>query len=564
VQRGDDQALAEDLDNLAPEMIGCGRPGLLLERADELARLDLRGHPWARLLAACVSWDAAPGTQRPWREARAALRDFRRRDDHRGEAYACYVLGCWTLTQNKLALAGRWFIKSRTLSGTNPPGSAPVLVHLGLSAYAAGRLGQAVTVTEEAVAVARLHGTSRAEATALVNLGFFKLWVGDFSAAFTALNAAEDAFADMPNPYDRYESPLCYGARGVLWALRGDDSQAEDDFARAVSAARQVRDGWYEAIVRALRAEFTSHRDPARARRDSRWALSELERRGETWWRSWAAQAAGLAARAAGLPVAAEAILREVLASPQNPVEKARTQLLLAETLLQFGQGREAEAAALLRSAAEVFEGAGCRYWAVRSYLGLARAGPDAAPWLARARRWGASDVAYRRLFAYGEELRLTAFGIGSVERSGRPVAFHAHNAERALFLLGLAPAGIMHAEQLADALWPGGADPARVPGRIRTLLWDMRRGLGPHAWRLKRQGPQLRLDMTGMAFDVRDLRAAALAALSSGDRSAAADLAGRLRQPLLTRWTYEDWVLTENDANHELAARLDALAASR
>lgn len=562
-----DLRLPDELDELAPEMIGGGRPALLLDRVDELARLDLRGHPWARLLIACVSWDAAPGTERPWREARAALREFRRSGDHRGEAHACYVLGCWTLTQNKLRLAGQWFSRSRALAGADAPGSEFTLVHMGLSAYADGRLPQAVVVTEEAVALARLHGTARAEATALVNLGFFRLWVGEFGAALMALNEAEDAFAEMPDPYDRYESPLCYGARGVLWALRGNDDRAEADFARAMTAADQVRDGWYEAIVRALRAEFTAHRDPRRARHDSRWALRELERRHETWWRTWAAQAAGLAAREAGMPVAAETILREVLASSQNPVEKARTRLLLAETLLGLGAEREAEAAALLRTAAAAFEAAGCRYWAVQACLGVARAEPGAGPHVARVRRAGgdraSSDPAYRRLLAHGEEVSLTAYGAGHVERAGRRVQFHTHNAERALFLLALAPGEAMHVEQLADVLWPGSIDRARILGRIRTVLWDIRRGLGPHAWRIQRQGCQVSFDVTGVTFDVRELRAAAAVALRAGDGAAAPGLAERLRQPLLTRWTYDDWVLAADDHNHQIATRLDELTSS-
>src|SRR5262249_25523697 len=147
------------------------------------------------------------------------------------------------------------------------------LAHRGLAAYAEGRLGEAIAMTEESVALARLRGRPREEATALVNVGFFRLWSGDFAQALTALDTAEDAFAEVPDAFDQYELPLCYGARGGLWALRGEYTRAQADFDRGITAARQVREPWYEAIVRTLRAEFTASVDPRRSRQDARWAI---------------------------------------------------------------------------------------------------------------------------------------------------------------------------------------------------------------------------------------------------------------------------------------------------
>ncbi|HEV2376789.1 MAG TPA: hypothetical protein VGS19_32010, partial [Streptosporangiaceae bacterium] len=97
-----EQALLDELDELAPELLASGRPSRLLDRHGELTALDLRGHPWARLLVACVAWDAKPATPLAWRHARAAHQAFICKADGRGEAFACFVLGCWMLTEGRL------------------------------------------------------------------------------------------------------------------------------------------------------------------------------------------------------------------------------------------------------------------------------------------------------------------------------------------------------------------------------------------------------------------------------------------------------------------------------
>jgi len=555
--------LVSQLDKAAPELISAGRPARLREQVGELARLDVAGHPWAELLIACVRWDAAPGSRAAWHQARSARAAFQVDGDRRGEAFACFVLGCWTLTVGKLDEAGRLFGLSRELAGRDVPGCEMTLVHCGLGSYAEGRLDRAIALSEEAVAIARIRGTSRAEASALVNLGFFRLWTGEFGTALRALEAAEDAFGEVTDPFDRFEAPLCLAAQGVLWALRGDDSQAEASFARALSLAEQIGDGWYEGIARALRAEFTAQADPRRARLDAAAAIRLLDDRNEQWWRLWASQAAGVAAREAGMPIAGEIALREVLSEVQTPLERARTQLELGETLRRLG--RADEAAALFEEAATTFKAAGARYWAARCYVGLARTASNATAWMARARCGDIKDLAYQRLFRGERSLSLAAFGAGSVLRSGSVVEFRSHNAERALFSLAMAGSGGMHAEELADRLWPDVTpDRAHVLGRIRTLLWDIRKGLGADAWRIKRSGPHISFEAADVAFDLCELRTRGRRALGSAtpdDATEAGLLAAMLRRPILTRWAYDDWVLTEDSANKLLADRLEALA---
>jgi tetratricopeptide (TPR) repeat protein len=325
--------------------------------------------------------------------ALAAIRSFRRLADRRGEGYACYVLGTWSMMQGDLRQAGRWWDRAHRLGTAGPPGSEIAMAHRGLTAYAEGRLAAATALAEEAVALARLRGLPRREGTALVNVAVFRLWSGQFAAALAALDTAEDAFAEVPDPFDRYELPLGLAVRGVVWALRGQPARAETDFAAGVTAARTVREPLYEAIVRTLRAEFTAPADPRRARQDASWALAEFDRRGERWWRTWALQAGGVAALEAGMYTAAEVALREVLALPQGPLESARSRLLLGEALLRAG--RTADAAAPLDAAADAFAALGAQYWSIRARIRLGDVRPDqAAAWREQASRAGTTEPA--------------------------------------------------------------------------------------------------------------------------------------------------------------------------
>jgi tetratricopeptide (TPR) repeat protein len=550
----------EELDRIAPGLLLAGRPARLLDCVDELSALPLAGHPWARLLVACVRWDADPGSAGAIAHAHGALRAFRRGGDDRGVGITCFVLGVWRLSRGDFAGADRWWRQAHdVVDAGDHDGMQMLLVHGCLGAYGQGRLDVARALAEEASALAQLLGEPRAEATALVNVGFMALWTGDFTHALVALDAAEAAFDEVPDLFDRYESPLCFGARGVLWALRGDDELAERDFTRGVLVAQEIREGWYEAIARILRAEFTAHRDPVRARQDAKHALAELQRRNENWWRFWAMQAAGVAAREAGMIAAAEAALGKVVAEAQTPLERARAQVALGETLLAAGQPDEAVPA--LRAAVAVLEPGGARYWTARCYLRLGQAEPaNASRWLELAARGDISDPAFARLFTEAAELTLIAQGPGKVLRSGAVVEFRTHHACQALFVLALAPPEGIHVEQLAEAVWPDtSCDHRRLLGRVRTLMWQVREGLGPHAWRLRRDGPIVSLDLAGAILDLAETRDAArrmCPAERGTDR--ARELADRLRGPLLTRWAYHDWVLAEVERNKLLADQLD------
>jgi len=476
-------------------------------------------------------------------------------------ACACFTIGCRALEHGNTTHAGRWWDKARQAEDQVPPGLEVMLAHRCLGMYARGRLPEAVAAAEESVALARLRSCPKAEATALVNLAFMQLWAGEFTLALRVLNEAEDAFGEISDPFDGYESPLCFAARGVLHALRGDPSRAEEDLTRGVTTAQQFQAGWYEAIARALRAEFTASTDSRRARADARWAIEELDRRGDHWWSAWAAQAAGIAAAESGMLTAAQAILQQVLAQPQIPLlESARSLLLLGELYLRMGRG--GEAVQVLQQAVKTFTKAGARYWQVRCYVRLAAAEPSAAKrWIMQARRLRDLDPnpepAYQILFA-ADAPRLIAFGPGHIYRAGRLVKARTRNCECAIFLLALAGADGLHTEVLADHLWPDQAlEREQLLHRVRTLIWQMGKLLGTHAWRLQRRSEIVIFDIAGLTFDLLDARKAAEQALCAGDQAQAQAAARQLCQPLLTRWQYEQWVIDEQEANEILARKL-------
>jgi DNA-binding SARP family transcriptional activator len=101
--------------------------------------------------------------------------------------------------------------------------------------------------------------------------------------------------------------------------------------------------------------------------------------------------------------------------------------------------------------------------------------------------------------------LRIEVIGPPSVRIDGVPVRFATRHAELAVYLLALAgPAGI-DAGTMGRWLWPS-APPHRWGPRLRTLLWQVRSALADEAWRLRRQGPAVVLDLARAEVDVVEL----------------------------------------------------------
>ncbi|MEA2901393.1 MAG: hypothetical protein QOH36_1280 [Actinomycetota bacterium] len=155
-------------------------------------------------------------------------------------------------------------------------------------------------------------------------------------------------------------------------------------------------------------------------------------------------------------------------------------------------------------------------------------------------------------------DLRIAVLGDAAVWLGDDRLAFPTHRAELAMFALALAgPAGL-HQEVLLERLWPE-APADRGLARLRTLLWQVRRALGPEAWRVQRRGRQLLLVLDGARVDLAEARDAAERLLGTEliDLPAARTVLTALIQPLLAAWPFEPWVDAERERNAELVVAL-------
>jgi DNA-binding SARP family transcriptional activator len=99
------------------------------------------------------------------------------------------------------------------------------------------------------------------------------------------------------------------------------------------------------------------------------------------------------------------------------------------------------------------------------------------------------------------EGLRITLVGSGVVTSGGDPLKFATRHAELILYLLVLAGDGGLPRDELIMALWPE-ANPTDGRPRLRTALWQIRRTLGGHAWRLERERGVVRFSLDGVIID--------------------------------------------------------------
>ena len=100
------------------------------------------------------------------------------------------------------------------------------------------------------------------------------------------------------------------------------------------------------------------------------------------------------------------------------------------------------------------------------------------------------------------EGLRISVSGSGSVTIGGQQVGFATRHAELILYLLVLAGDGGLPRDEVISALWPE-VTPVEGRPRLRTALWQIRRSLGVHAWRLERERGVVRFSLDGVAVDL-------------------------------------------------------------
>lgn len=306
--------------------------------------------------------------------------------------------------------------------------------------------------------------------------------------------------------------------------------------------------------------------EPERCLSDARLALGTLSDQGEAWWVTWAQRALAIASVETGDITAGIIGLVRLLDTDAPSPERARTLVALGEAYLR--RGDLSAAVEVLLEAEELNRTQGIEYWRAKGLFLLAQADSRSATrWRNLARRLSDGDRAYDQLLLGRSRLVIRLFGQAEITVDGRRCHFATHNAELAVYLLSLAPAGTLHAEVLADRLWSD-LPPDRQAGRIRTLLWHVRGGLGPaHAWRVSCERKVVHLDLAGASVDALAWRNAAHALLRgdlplspSGERPPSAlEVAGALRQPLLPAWQYEEWVSEHQDRLRQLSAQLAA-----
>ena len=476
-----------------------------------------------------------------------------------------FVRGSRALGRGDLDNAGAWWEQSREyLADDEGPLNEIALANLGLAEYQGGDLQAAYSTTEQALALARRRRNRRGEGLALLYLAFFSLWSGEFSRAETLLATSRRVYGEIPDAFDRFEASLVDAELAALHALRWHSASAEAMFDAALATSESLDTRWFTAIIRTLRAELCAPWNPVRSISDANLAIDFLEGvMRDDWWSRWATRALAMADAHAGNLETATQSLTELLQRDLNSVERVWTMLALAECLVRA----EDSPAAIktLHEALPLSHKAGARYLRVRALCLLSQADVEnRQAWRAQALEIMDRDPAFRSLLTGSKPLRIEAFGRGRIVLGDKQVKFATRHAEAAVFILSLAGYDGVNAETLAEKLWPNVASSV-WPGRVRTLLWQIRRALGEEAWRLERDGTIVRFDVAGAAFDVDEARHLARTVLQGFNVPAEdhARLVASLRQPLLGAYQYEEWLSDYENELYTLGTRLSGISGS-
>lgn len=324
--------------------------------------------------------------------------------------------------------------------------------------------------------------------------GLVEFWRGRFAASLSILeevSAAADARGDVAAVM------ISQAAIGLIASFRGDDELSAEAFATILALSDRHGAPAVELMARGIR--ITTLDVPE-------WSLVEGE---ITRCRELAAEldpelfgsmvdlAEGWALASNGRFGEAEKVLGAAVDGMSAPLERAIAQLRRSEVLAL--DGRSDEAAEAAAEALGTFETWHARYWAVRAALVLATLERDRGGRRVAAALAGLpDDPAYVRLLAPTAEFVIDLRNGPAVRRAGEPVVFLTRHAEAAVRLLAAAGPKGMTMDELAGLLWPG-ADPERVGQRFRTMLWQVRSGLGGESWRLQRRRDVVTLDVTGL-----------------------------------------------------------------
>lgn len=356
-------------------------------------------------------------------------------------------------------------------------------------------------------AALRLARTAYAEAVASDD-DDGSLWSGSCLAAFaTQLGELSQAdrytrFVDLTGEPSDEVSMGQYQAvatmlRGVVHALRGRWVDAANDF----DAAERISDAtcpWFRWLVDTYRGVHLGVIEPPMP--DER--LAELRRMtpldgGELEWRFHHAQ--GVALIACGQVALGIDRLRRALGAVDQRWDRALIELQLGEALVEHEPAGVEAGEALLRHAVSEFADMGTVYWQALAHAAMARSVPGQA-----ALHWAIvhsiddGDPAYQCLYDRQAELRVHVGPSAEVTLGGERVGFAGRQAEFVVYALVLLGDGGLTFDEIVALLWESG-EPDRVRQRLRTLQWQVRRGLRHQAWRLRRDGDRLHFDGRGV-----------------------------------------------------------------
>ncbi|MHB1487561.1 MAG: hypothetical protein ACYCS7_09330 [Acidimicrobiales bacterium] len=546
-------AEADRLARLDAETIGFftgGRLDRVVAELDVLLQCNFTGHPWAEMSvgAACAEVHRDDAAELRLTSAES---QFVKLADRRGLGWLAYVRATVALGRGRFGQLSELLSQVRVELADDPDFPADCLAHLGLATFYRGEAREAARLAEQALALARSRSNRRQEGVSLVYLAFFELWCGRFRRAERLMDAAEDIYEEMADPRTAFELPMVLALRAALAALRGQPTLADEHFAAALRAALELDIEWYQAIIQAQRAYFLAAEQPRRSLVDARQSYERLVAMGDEWWQTWALRAQGVADCEVGnLSAAEETLIRALERSPGRQ-ESALTLIALGDTRLRAGDG--STAAEYLRAAFGLAQQAEADYLVAWTAALLARIELDrASVWIGVVREHDDGDPAYERLLR--TDLRITVLGEAGVWRGTQRVGFPTRHAELAVYALAIAEPHSLHEEVLGDRLWPE-APTDKLVRRLGTLVWQMRRSLGPDGWRLGRRGGLISLDLRGVRVDVVEATKQAALILSQQvvDPETVAPVSSALGQVLLPAWRYEAWVQDE-------ASRLDAI----
>lgn len=358
--------------------------------------------------------------------------------------------------------------------------------------WADGDLGR---IADELARRRSFAGDSTAGGRAiLLASGVTEFWRGDFATASELLGQVR---VEADGRGDASAALLAGSVIAMIASFRGQVALADEEFDRVIDQACRVDAPAAEVMARSLRIAVGDATEWSLVVGEIERCRSILESLGRPDLVATVDLAEGWALASQGRFAEASMILARAADGTNAPLERSIAMLRRAEVMALDGRQHEARAEAV--TAVDVFDSWQARYWSARAALLLASIEGDRG-----GRRVGAiladapDDPAYTRLFEPSGSIVIDLRCDPVIVCNGEPLAFLTRHAEAAVRLLAAAGAAGMQIEDLTRLLWPD-ADPARVAQRFRTMLWQVRSGLGPESWRLQRQLGVVTMDLTGI-----------------------------------------------------------------